>query len=215
LFIKGLRSTAAALLAVGLVAGAASCGGKDDNAGGLPTLTPRPSSTDSVSPTSTPSSPKPTAEPAQTITKYGQLTLVFNQPATVDAKARPALKTYRVFQQTFRGMLGTDRDDPLLTAVAGPSAVQYVQKVLQNQRKDGDRLGGTLTVTAKIQQVGQAAILIGGCFDQSKSYGIRPNGSHYVADVVKKQPRLQVSSIASSASGGWRITDYRLESNPC
>jgi hypothetical protein len=143
------------------------------------------------------------------------LTLVFNQPATVDAKARPALKTYRVFQQTFRGMLGTDRDDPLLASVAGPSVVQYVQKVLQNQRKDGDRLGGTLTVTAKVQQVGQAAVLIGGCFDQSKSVVIRPNGSRYQSDVIKKQPRLEIGAIASMSAGGWRITDYRLEKNPC
>jgi hypothetical protein len=205
---------ASGLLAAVLTVSLTACGGKDD-AGGLPSLTTQPSSTDSTTPSGTPSSPAPSAEPTQTVTKYGQLTLVFNQPATVDAKARPALRTYRVFQQTFRGMLGTDTNNPLLTSVAGPNVVKYVQKVLQNQLKDGDRLGGTLTVTAKVGQVGQASVLIGGCFDQSKSYGIRSNGSHYVADVVKKQPRLQVGAIASSTSGGWRITDYRLESNPC
>jgi hypothetical protein len=35
--------------------------------------------------------------------------------------------------------------------------VAYVQKVLKNQTKDGDRLGGTLTVRAKVNQVGQAS----------------------------------------------------------
>jgi hypothetical protein len=204
------------LLASVLASSLVACGGDDDKSGDLPSLTPQPSSTGmpSTTPSSSPK-PTPTAEPTQFVTKYGQLTLVFNQPQAVDAKARPALRTYRAFQQTFRGMLGTDRDDPLLSTFAGPTVISYVQRVLQNQRKDGDRLGGTLTVTAKVEQVGQASILIGGCFDQSKSFGIRPNGSHYVADVVKKQPRLQVGAIATTTSGSWRITDYRLEKNPC
>jgi len=149
------------------------------------------------------------------ITKYGQLTLVHNQPATVDAKARPAMKAYRVFQQIFRGILGTSTDDPLLKTVAGPSAVTYVQGVLQNQVKDGDKLGGTLTVTAKVQQAGKSIVLLGGCFDQSKSYGIRPNGTHYVDPVIKEEPRPGVAAVASVTAGGWRITDYQLNGDPC
>jgi hypothetical protein len=92
--------------------------------------------------------PTPTADPTQAITKYGQLTLVFNQPASVDPRARSAMRAYRVFQQTFRKILGTSIDAPSLKAVAGPNAVAYVQGVLQNRVKDGDKLGGTLTVTA-------------------------------------------------------------------
>ena len=195
----------------------AACGGKDDTADDLPTLTPQPStpatSTPPVSPTP---KPTPTAEPTQTITKYGKLTLVFNQPASVDAKARQAVKTYRVFQQIFRGMLGTSTDDPLLKTVAGPSAVTYVQGVLQNQVKDGDKLGGTLTITTKVQGVGDALVVLGGCFDQSKSYVIRPNGTTYVPEVVKKRPELQVTATASAGAGaGWKITEYTLGSGPC
>lgn len=201
------------LLATALACSLTACGGKDDKSSDLPTL-PSESTSSSSTPPTTPSTPKPTAEPTQVVTKYRDLTLVFNQPATVDAKARPALKAYRAFQQAFRSTLGTDTFDPTLNAIAGPTVVAYVQKVLKNQTKDGDRLGGTLTVTATVEQVGQASVLIGGCFDQSKSYGIHPDGSHFVDDVVKKKPRLEVGSIASS-SGGWRITDYRLESNPC
>jgi hypothetical protein len=206
-----LLVTSALLLTV------AACGGNDDKSSDLPTTPPSSSSTPSTAPSSIvpTSTPSPTVEPTQTITKYGQLTLVFNQPATVDAKARPAMKAYRVFQQIFRGMLGTSTDDPLLKTVAGPSAVTYVQGVLQNQVKDGDKLGGTLTVTAKVEQVGQAIVLLGGCFDQSKSYGIRPNGTHYVAEVVKKKPTLHVTAIASPGAAGWQITDYRLKSGAC
>jgi hypothetical protein len=200
------------LLSAALLCSLAACGGKDDKAAGLPTLTPEPSTPSTSAP---PSTPTPTADPTQVVTKYGQLTLVFNQPANVDSKARPALKAYRVFQQTFRGILGTDTFDPTISSVAGPTVVAYVQKVLKNQTKDGDRLGGTLTVTAKVEQVGQASVLIGGCFDQSKSVVIRPNGSRYQSDVIKQQPRLEVGAIASQSAGGWRITDYRLEKNPC
>jgi hypothetical protein len=191
----------------------AACGGTDDKSSDLPTTPPSSSNTPSTPPSSP--TPTPTAEPTQAITKYGQLTLVFNQPATVDAKARPALKTYRVFQQTFRKMLGTSTDDPLLKNVAGPNTVAYAQGVLQNQVKDGDKLGGTLTITAKIEQVGRVSVLLGGCFDQSKSYGIRPNGTHYGNDVVKKNPRLGVTAIALNSGGAWRITEYRLDGPPC
>lgn len=198
-----------------LVFSLVACGGSDDSSSEPLSSTPQPSGTGSSRPPSASSSPTPSTEPTRTTAKYGQLTLVLDQPPVVDAKARPALKTYRTFQQVFRGMLGTDRDDPSLTSVAGPSVVSYVQRVLQNQRKDGDRLGGTLTVTATVGQVGQAMVLIGGCFDQSKSFGIRPNGSHYVSEVVKKEPRLQVNAVASFTGGGWRITEYELKSSPC
>lgn len=194
----------------------AACGGNDDKSSDLPTSVPSSSNTPSTPPPSTVPTPTPSSEPTQTITKYGELTLVFNQPATVDAKARPAMKTYRVFQQIFRGMLGTSTDDPLLKSVAGPSAVKYAQGVLQNQVKDGDKLGGTLTITAKVEQVSGAIVLLGGCFDQSKSYGIRPDGTHYVAPVVKKKPRLPVTAVASAGGvTGWQITEYSLKSGSC
>jgi hypothetical protein len=134
----------------------------------------------------------------------------------VDARARPALRAYRVFQQTFRKILATSTDDPSLKTIAGPNAVAYVQGVLQNQVKDGDKLGGTLTVTAKVEQVGQVSVLLGGCFDQSKSYGIRPNGTHYVAPVIKEDPRLPFAAIATrGATAGWQITEYRLTDGSC
>jgi hypothetical protein len=193
----------------------AACGGKDDSADDLPTLTPQPSTPASSTPPPATPTPKPTAEPTQAITKYGQLTLVFNQPATVDAKARQAVKTYRVFQQIFRGMLGTSTDDPQLKAVAAPNVVKYVQGVLQNQVKDGDKLGGTLTITTKIQQVEKSVVLLGGCFDQSKSYGIHPGGAHYIDPVIKEQPKLNVVALAAPLGGGWQITEYRLEAGPC
>jgi hypothetical protein len=201
------------LAASALACSLAACGGKDDSAD-LPTMTPQP--TTSTPPPATPTpKPTPTAEPTQTVTKYGELTLVFNQPAVVDAKARQAVKTYRVFQQIFRGILGTSTNDPLLKGVAGPTVVQYVQGVLQNQVKDGDKLGGTLTITAKVEQVGKSLVLLGGCFDQSKTYGIRPNGKHYVSDAVKEEPRIPVSAIASPVGGGWQITAYELADGSC
>lgn len=193
----------------------AACGGSNDQSTQPQSSTPPPTAASSSTPPSTPASPTPSAEPTRSVTKYGQLTLVFNQPAKVDAKAQPALKAYRLFQQTFRRMLGTDRDDPVLNGVAGPTVVKYVQGVLQNQRKDGDKLGGTLIVTATIKQAGQSAVLIGGCFDQSTTYGIRPNGSHYQSDVTKTQPKLQIAALATPFTGGWRITDYKLESSAC
>ncbi|WP_405055911.1 hypothetical protein OG474_24585 [Kribbella sp. NBC_01505] len=202
------------LLSTALVCSLAACGGKDDKSSDLPTLTPEPT-TSSSTPSTTPSAPTPTAEPTQVVTKYRDLTLVFNQPAKVDANARQALKAYKLFQQAFRSTLGTDTLDPTLDTVAGPTVVAYVKDVLKNQTKDGDRLGGTLTVTAAVERAGAGAVLIGGCFDQSKSYGIHSNGTHFGNDVVKKKPRLAIAAIASSSGGGWRITDYRLESTPC
>lgn len=201
-----------ALLSAALVCSLAACGGKDDKAADLPTLTPEPSTPSTSAP---PSTPTPTADPTQVVTKYGQLTLVFNQPANVDTKARPALKVYQSFQQAFRKTLATDTFDPTLNAVAGPTVLAYVQKVLKNQTKDGDRSGGTVTVTAKVERIAGAIVLIGGCFDQSKSYGIHPNGSHFVGEAVKTQPRLRTSAIASRFNGGWQVTDYRLESGSC
>jgi len=212
------RSRVRLLLVVSaLVCSLAACGGKDDAGDDLPTLTPGSSTSAPSTPAAStpPPSATPSAEPTRSVTKYGELTLVFNQPAKIDTKAKSAMTSYRVFQQTFREMLGTDRNNPVITTVAGPTVVTYVKKVLQNQVKDGDRLGGTLTVTATVEEVGQASVLIGGCFDQSKTYGIRPDGKHYTPAVVKQQPRLEVGAIASPSSGGWRITDYRLENNPC
>jgi hypothetical protein len=200
------------LISAALACSLAACGGKDDKAGDLPTLTPEPSTPTTSTPASTPT---PTADPTQVVTKYGQLTLVFNQPAKVDAKARTALKVYQTFQQAFRQTLATDTFDPTLKAVAGPTVLAYVQKVLKNQTKDGDRSGGTVTITAKVERTADAIILIGGCFDQSKSYGIHPNGSHFVGEAVKKQPRLRIGAIASRFGGGWQVTDYRLESGSC
>ncbi|MBB6566925.1 hypothetical protein HPO96_30805 [Kribbella sandramycini] len=202
------------VLAAALACSLAACGGTDASSGDLPTLTPEPIT--STSPTSTPSTtPTPTADPTQVVTKYKDLTLVFNQPANVAVETRPALKAYKLFQQAFRRTLGTNTFDPSLKTIAAPAVLDYVQKVLKNQTKDGDRLGGTLTVTATVEEAKTGIVLIGGCFDQSKSYGIHSDGTRFGNDLVKRKPRLGIQAITIRSAAGWRVSEYKLQSTPC
>jgi hypothetical protein len=221
LFAKGLRSIAAAVLAVGLVAGAASCGGKDDNAGGLPSLTPQPSgpsSSATPSSTATPSATKaPSSGPTKTTDKFGGLTVVVDQTIKPSPASAAALKAYVAFQRGFASMLATRKLGPELQSVAADEALKFLQGQLKLLQTGKERVGGNLTIEAdKLGGASKDLVVVGGCWDQSKLWSQKDSGQRYYDEQVKKQPRLRITTdIVKSAGVGWRVGSFRFEESAC
>jgi hypothetical protein len=220
LFVNGLRSAAAALLAVGLVAGAASCGGKDDT-GGLPsvggTQSSGPSSSDTPSSTPAPSATKPSSGPTRTTDKFAGLTVVVDQTIKPTPASAAALKAYVTFQRGFASMLATRKLGPDLRSVAADQALTFVQGQLKLLQTSKERVGGNLTIVAK--KVGGASkdlVVINGCWDQGKLWSQKDSGQRYYDEQVKKQPRLQITTdIVKAAGVGWRVGSFRFEESAC
>ena len=208
-----VRARLAALLLVPMMVLPAACGGSDDSGGGLPV----PGSDSNGAPVTPPSTAAtPTPVPATSSThKYGALTLVINHKPAPPAAAAAALQAYDGFERASHRTQATNVEDPTLAKFGAAGALQDLRGVLQGQKAQKVRTGGTITVTTKVVRTSSAATALATCYDQSKSLLVRADGTTYVGPGAKKNPKLSASVIIGNIGGVWKVTEYNLKAEPC
>jgi hypothetical protein len=203
---KYISSIGAVVLAATLVA----CGTGSDAV--APTASGDPSAGRS---SPTPTSVVPTAAPTSSVTKYGDLTLVLDRPAKVDAKAEVGVARFWELHQAFAGMVSGGKTPASLSSIATSDVVGTLDYLLATQRKAKERGGGILSVRVTAAMASKNIAVVDGCFDQRKLVTIRPDGSRYVDPTVKEGPIKHVRVTASATAGRWLVSEYSLKGSTC
>jgi hypothetical protein len=200
------------LVSAALACSLAACGGKDDKASDLPTLTPDPTTATSTPP-STPATP--TAVPTQTVGKYGDLTLDLRRPATGQTKAEPAVALFLSLHQSFATMASGGAAPAELSQIATSGVIKTLNTLLAAQRKAKEHAGGALTVRVTAAEASTSVAVVDGCFDQRKLVMIRSNGTRYVDPTVKRSPTLVARVTVSGSAGHRLVSGFSLKEKAC
>ncbi|HEY0693946.1 MAG TPA: hypothetical protein VGD71_33485 [Kribbella sp.] len=204
----------ASLTAAVLVVALAACGGKADS-GGLPSTSTTPSDPLTSTPSTSTPPPQPTAAPIRSTQKYSSLTLVLDHSAQPPANAKVALQVYEDYERSAHRSEATNVEDPNLGKKASGQPLQRVRDILRNQKSQGVRTGGSITVTVRLVRASAAAAAFSGCYDQSKSLLVRANGTSYTGPLTKKYPRLKLNVIITNVAGLWLVTERNLKADRC
>jgi hypothetical protein len=205
---------AAVLLSGALLASLVACGDKDDS-GGLPSIGTSTTASSAPTPTASAPSPTPTAVPTRSSQKYGTLTLVLDHSAQPPENAKVALQVLEDYERSAHRSEATNVEDPNLAKKASGQPLQRVRDILRDQKSQGVRTGGSITVTVKLVRASAAVAAFSGCYDQSRSLLVRANGTSYTGPLTKKYPRLKLTAIITNVAGLWLVTERALKADKC
>lgn len=191
----------------------AACGGNDTGAPAMKAERPQSSSSPSAS-SSLPSA-TPTVAPTRSVVTYHDLTVELRRPATVGAAGEPAVGRFLELSRDFGQMASGDKPPASLSDVAAPAVIKYLDAVLQAQRANRERSGGTIVMRVTKAQAQSEVAVVDACLDQRKLVTIRTDGTRYVDATVKRSPTLAVRATATGTTGKWRITEFALDEAKC
>jgi len=192
----------------------AACGGNGDS-GASATKAERPQPSSSPSASSPIPSARPTVAPTRSVVTYHDLTVELRRPATVGAAGEPAVGQFLELSRDFGQMASGDKPPASLADVAAPAVIKYLDAVLQAQRANRERAGGTIVMRITKAQTQSAVAVVDACLDQRKLVTIRTNGTRYVDATVKRSPTLAVRATVTGTTGKWRITEFALNEAKC
>lgn len=199
-----------------VVLAVAACGGSDDEPAGLDEDSPSPDVTEDSSPepTSEPSEPAETETP-ETTTAAGLidfelppgLSFVDVPEVEEDSPEASALRAYLIFEAYTWQVHMEDEVPEEVFAVAGPSAVAYLEGQISYQQDNGYHMGGDLTVAPTIESATDQGATISVCVDQSESIIINDDGT----EGTPTHPEGRRRAILENVGVGWQVTSLEDE----
>lgn len=172
-----------------------------------PTATSSP--TTSPSPTPTPT-PEPTAE-GPVDRSDPELGIVFEELPEAEDEARAALDTLTLFEVEFWRAQSSGTLGPELSLIADDQPIRVVRAQVDGNNDSGWTLGGTIRITAQIEDSAEQAATGTVCRDFTDVV-FTHEGTEYTAEELDlDEPEEARVALSRSAEDGWVLTSYTVE----